>query len=380
MSGSATRAGAGIRIGEIVLPAAKLDETLAFFTQQLGFHVAAVFPADAPSVVVICGYGLRVRLERERAGAPGVLRLLCDDPSAREGGALELVAPNGTRVELAAWSAPLQVPPLRPSFVLTRLGEGSGWGTGRAGMRYRDLIPDRQGGRFIASHILIPQGGPVPDYVRRHRVRFQLIYCYRGWVRVVYEDQGPPFVLQAGDSVLQPPEIRHRVLESSVGLEVIEVSCPAEHETLADLELELPTPVARPERDFGGQRFVRQQASRADWAPWRVPGFESRDLGIAAATRGLAGAQVVRWRGRASGPSGADQPLATHDAELLFSFVLEGAATLDCGGLERVSAGDSFVIPAGRMHALRGCSSDLELLQVALPAGFASGTPASEGP
>ena len=372
MSGGETRAGAGIRAGEIVLPAAKLDETLAFFTERLGFRVAAVFPAEAPSVVVICGYGLRVRLERKAAGAPGVLRLLCDDPSALEGGALELVAPNGTRVELAAWIAPLQVPPLRPSFVLTRKGEGSGWGTGRAGMRYRDLIPDRQGGRFIASHIRIPEGGPVPDYVHRHRVRFQLIYCYRGSVRVVYEDQGPAFVLEAGDSVLQPPEIRHRVLESSPGLEVIEVSCPAEHETLADLELELPTPVARPERDFGGQRFVRHQASRAAWTPWRVPGFEARDLGIAAATGGLAGAQVVKWRGRASGRSGADQPLSAHDAELLFTFVLEGGATLDCGGRERVSAGDSFVMPAGRMHALRECSSDLELLEVALPAGFTS--------
>jgi mannose-6-phosphate isomerase-like protein (cupin superfamily) len=303
-----------------------------------------------------------------------VLRLLCDDPSALGGGPLELLAPNGTRVELAAWNAPLLVPELRPSFVLTRLGAGAGWGTGRAGMRYRDLVPGRQGGRFIASHILIPEAGPVPDYVHRHRVRFQLIYCYRGFVRVVYEDQGPPFVLEAGDAVLQPPEIRHRVLESSAGLEVIEVSCPAEHETLADLELELPTPSARPERGFGGQRFVRHQAARADWASWHVPGFEARDLGVAAATRGLAGALVARWRGRASGSSRSEDRLATHDAEFLFWFVLEGAATLDSGahGQERVSAGDSLVIPAGRTHALRDCSSDLELLQVALPAGFAS--------
>ena len=55
-----------------------------------------------------------------------------------------------------------------------------------------------------------------------------MIYCYKGWVRVVHEDQRPSFILQAGDCVLQPPEIRHQVLECSPGLEVIEISSPAE--------------------------------------------------------------------------------------------------------------------------------------------------------
>ena len=62
-------------------------------------------------------------------------------------------------------------------------------------MQYRDLLPQHQGGSFIASHIVIPNGGPVPDWVHHHGVRFQTIFCVRGWVRVVYEDQGPPFVL-----------------------------------------------------------------------------------------------------------------------------------------------------------------------------------------
>ena len=267
-----------VRAAEVVLPCKQLDETLAFFTEQLGFRVAAVFPADDPSVAVIAGHGLRIRLERGGAGPAGVLRLLCDDPAAVCGGALELRAPNGTRVELAPWDPPLVLPPLKPSFVFT--GQGSSWGTGRAGMLYRDLVPDRQGGRVIASHIRIPGGGPVPDYVHFHRVRFQMIYCYKGWVRVVYEDQGPPFVMQAGDCVLQPPRIRHRVLESAPGLEVIEISSPAEHETLADLEMELPTSPVRPDRDFGGQRFVRHEAAAAAWGPWRADGFEARDLGI----------------------------------------------------------------------------------------------------
>src|SRR5262245_50397922 len=106
-------------------------------------------------------------------------------------------------------------------FVISRLNAtNDAWYVGRAGMEYRDLIPGRLGGRFIASHIRIPGGGETPDYVHYHKALFQMIYCKAGWVRVVYEDQGPPFALEAGDCVLQPPEIRHRVLESSPGLEV----------------------------------------------------------------------------------------------------------------------------------------------------------------
>jgi quercetin dioxygenase-like cupin family protein len=259
-----------IRTAEVVLPCRELRETLTFFTGRLGFRVAAIFPADDPSVAVISGHGLRIRLEREGAGSPGLVRLVCDDPRAVAEGVLELIAPNGTRVELVPSDPPLRLPPLQPSFVLTR--PDSPWGTGRAGMLYRDLVPDRQGGRVIASHIRIPEGGPVPDYVHFHRVRFQMIYCYKSWVRVVYEDQGPPFVLEAGDSVLQPPGIRHRVLESGPGLEVLEISSPAEHETLADLEMALPTPRTQPDRDFGGQRFVRLAKAR----PPRLPAREAR--------------------------------------------------------------------------------------------------------
>lgn len=42
----------------------------------------------------------------------------------------------------------------------------------------------------------------------------------RGWVRVLYEGEAAPVVMEAGDLVLQPPGIRHQVLESSDHLEV----------------------------------------------------------------------------------------------------------------------------------------------------------------
>ena len=55
-----------------------------------------------------------------------------------------------------------------------------------------------------------------------------------------------------GDRVLQPPQIRQRVLACSDGPEVAEVSGPAEHPTLADRFLGLPDPRLDRDRVFGG--------------------------------------------------------------------------------------------------------------------------------
>ncbi len=138
--------------------------------------------------------------------------------------------------------------------------------------------------------------------VHFHKVGFQLIFCVKGWVDVVYEDQGDPIRLFAGDCFIQPPEIRHRVLYASDGIEVIEIGVPAEHVTEIDHDMTLPTPHLRPEREWQGQRFVHNVGAKATWAPARLPGFEARDTTIATNTRGVAGVTVLR-------PSGGDAAL-----------------------------------------------------------------------
>lgn len=252
----------------------------------------------------------------------------------------------------------------KAGFVISRLNAANdAWYVGRAGMRYRDLIPGRLGGRFIASHIRILDGGETQDYVHYHKARFQTIYCKTGWARVVYEDQGPPFLLEAGDCALQPPEIRHRVLESSAGLEVIEVACPAEYETRADAELELPTREVLPERLFSGQRFLRHRARDASWGPWRLDGFEARDTDITAATNGMAAARVVKATSAITATAGG------HAGELLFLFILGGEIRIDGSGQgnHKLTPGDSCVIPAGMDYTLHA-GAGLEMLEVSLPA------------
>jgi quercetin dioxygenase-like cupin family protein len=325
---------AQMRPAQIVLPCPNLVEALDFFTGRLGFRIDMIIPADSPRAAIVSGHGVTLRLEAEPDATPAV-----------------------------------DLPDSSQEFIVSQIGANDVWKEGRVGMQYRDLIPGRLGGRFIASHIRIPDGGETPDYVHYHKVRFQMIYCKEGWARVVYEDQGQPFVIQAGDCVLQPPEIRHQVLEASPGLEVIEIACPAVHETHVDHDLQLPTPRILSGRLYGNQRFVFDRASEARWEPWIPDGLEVRDTGISAATNGLAAARVVR--------STADHLMVKttsrgfdiqHAGEFLFLFVLKGELTLD--SIEygnQLREGDSCVLPANLKSTLQA-SADLEMLEVRLPA------------
>src|SRR5689334_1339176 len=75
-----------VQAAEVSLPSQDLAADLAFYTRELGFRLDTIFPADDPAVAVLSGHGLRLRLERGAAVAPGVLRLLCADPGAFAGG------------------------------------------------------------------------------------------------------------------------------------------------------------------------------------------------------------------------------------------------------------------------------------------------------
>ena len=348
---------------EIRLATTDLQADMDFFLKTLGFRLDKIFPADNPAVAVVSGHGLRLRLDRHASEAPATIRLHCEDPAAFADGADRLTAPNGTIIEILDANPPLVTPETEHSFIVRRLKDREPWVIGRAGMQYRDLIPDRLGGSIIASHIRIPDAGPVPDMVHYHTVGFQLIYCYRGWVRLVYEDQGPPFILGAGDCVIQPPEIRHRVLEASENLQVIEIGVPAEHMTTIDHIMELPTGRFDPDRDFSGQTFCHHKLADAVWTPWRIAGFEARATGINAATKGVADVEVARWTG------GAGEQATSHNTDILFSFVLEGTMVLKGEGREpqTLEAGDAFVIPPGIKTVYAEPSTDLEVLQVSLP-------------
>ena len=284
-----------------------------------GFRLDVIYPADDPHTAIFSKDADVVRVTTQPQALP---------PSDR-------------------------LPRFEAEFLVTRAGASPA--EGRARMLYRDLIPSRLGGRYIASHISLPEGGPVSDWVHYHRIALQIIYVRRGWVRVVYQDGGDPFTMSEGDLVVQPPEIRHRVLESSPGLEVIEITAPAVHATYADHELRLPSG-NNPGRIFGGQRFLHHIATETLWVP--ANGGEAQETEVEAATSGLADVRTVRPRNLEALAFGG------HRGELVFGFILDGSAVLDYRGMHDLRPADAFVIPPGHAWRLTGVSADLRVLQV----------------
>ncbi|MDQ2094750.1 cupin domain-containing protein [Rhodalgimonas zhirmunskyi] len=354
---------------EIRLPTQELRDDIPFYTKTLGMRMDMIFPADDPRIATFSGHGLRLRIEKDAPEAPGTIRLLTDAPDAIADGQRRLTAPNGTRIEIEELNPPLHLPDPQTRFTTARLADGAPWIVGRAGMHYRDLVPDRLGGSMIASHIRIPDAGPVPDMVHYHKVGFQLIFCVSGWVDVLYEDQGGLLRIEAGDCFIQPPEIRHRVVQSGPDLEVIEIGVPAEHVTEIDHDMDLPTPHHRPEREWQGQRFVHNLAKGATWQPSRLPGFESRDTTINANTKGVASVIVHR-------PAKGEPHWTSHHTDILFTYVMQGAVTLEAEGrpTQALEKGDAFVIPKHMKTRLSAPAPDLQLLEVALPGSFKTET------
>ena len=341
---------------QIVVPCQNFDETLEFFTETLGFRLEMIFPADAPCVAVISGYGVCLRLEEADETRPLKLNLEGDFSSVER----EIVAPEGIELNLIDANDALEIPVGTDEFVLTTLKNENSWHVGRAGMAYRDLIPNRLGGRFIASHIRIESGGEVPDYVHFHKIRFQMIYCLAGWAKLVYENQGEPFVMRVGDCVLQPPEIRHRVLECSDAFEVLEIGCPAVHETFAEHEIELPNDVFAPEMLFGGQKFVHHNAEKAVWKQSEDENLETRNCGIAEATENLADVRVFR--------AVKDAKFAVkHHGEFLFFYVSSGNLQIsdEQGENHKLEKGSSVVLPSDK-EFLIDLSENCELIRVDL--------------
>ena len=93
---------------------------------------------------------------------------------------------------------------------------------------YRDLgISAATGGNFHAHVIRAVDREEDGIGLHRHNeIEFQMVYILKGWMRFWYEGEGE-VVAREGTCILQPPKIKHDVLEWSDDLELLEITSPA---------------------------------------------------------------------------------------------------------------------------------------------------------
>ena len=119
------------------------------------------------------------------------------------------------------------------------------------------------------------------------------------------------------------------------------------------------------------QSFVVSRAKSARFSDTGLRSFFSyRDLGIKDATAGGFGAHVIRAKQAVDEPQGAHR----HDLGFQMVYVLKGSVTFwyEGQGETRLDAGDSVLQPPGILHEIRACTEDMELLEITMPADFAT--------
>ena len=117
------------------------------------------------------------------------------------------------------------------------------------------------------------------------------------------------------------------------------------------------------------QRFAVSHLKGGDF---KVDGlreyFQYRELGVAAATHGLALAHVVK----AVPGKKAEPEIHRHEVEFQLVYMLKGWATYDFEGEGhlRMEEGSCWIQPSGMKHTVLDYSDDFEALEIVLPADF----------
>ncbi len=99
---------------------------------------------------------------------------------------------------------------------------------------YRDLGVAAATAGLAQAHVIRMIPPCVPAVVSKehyHDVEFQLIYVLKGWFKGEYEGAGV-VTMEEGSCWIQPPRIKHTVLDYSDDCELLEIILPAEFDTV----------------------------------------------------------------------------------------------------------------------------------------------------
>src|SRR5450631_378467 len=104
----------------------------------------------------------------------------------------------------------------------------------RAYAHYRDLGIAEASHGLAQAHVIRLIGPCNPAEVSKlhfHDVEFQMVYVLKGWVKTYMEGQGET-LMKEGSAWIQPPRIKHLIMDYSDDVELLEVILPAEFKTV----------------------------------------------------------------------------------------------------------------------------------------------------
>jgi mannose-6-phosphate isomerase-like protein (cupin superfamily) len=124
--------------------------------------------------------------------------------------------------------------PRKQTFVASHLYPDAFEAGLRAYAKYRDLGMAAATNGLAQAHVIkmIPPCDPAVVSKRHyHDVEFQMIYVLKGWIKGEYDGAGE-VTMREGSCWLQPPKIKHTVLDYSDDCELLEIILPAEFDTV----------------------------------------------------------------------------------------------------------------------------------------------------
>ena len=143
--------------------------------------------------------------------------------------------PATTSAKRAVAAAPVKQAKRPPQFFrVSHHSEDDFEGGLRRYAKYRDLGMAKATGGMVQAHVIrfVPPCRPEEvSKLHYHDVEFQMVYVLKGWIKTELEGQGV-HVMRPGSAWLQPPRIKHKVLDYSDDAEVLEIILPADFETV----------------------------------------------------------------------------------------------------------------------------------------------------
>jgi mannose-6-phosphate isomerase-like protein (cupin superfamily) len=159
-------------------------------------------------------------------------------PAARQASkssrATRKISARGRTAAVAKSRSKAKAGPRRQTFVANHLNPNAFEGGLRSYAKYRDLNIASATNGLARAHVIkmLPPCDPAEVSKRHyHDVEFQMVYVLKGWIKGEYEGAGI-VTMREGSCWLQPPRIKHSVLDYSDDCELLEIIMPADFETV----------------------------------------------------------------------------------------------------------------------------------------------------